>query len=79
MEHYIRIAHLNNEVEARLLGSLLNEQAVDHAIVSYHDSAFDGLFQEQRGWGHVEGPEGATQIILGSLQALRDQRAEHES
>lgn len=48
---------LENEIEAQVFGSLLDEEEIPHNIVSYHDSAYDGLFQMQRGWGHVEAPE----------------------
>jgi hypothetical protein len=45
---------LSNEVEARLLEATLEEQGIPHFIRSYHDSAYDGLFQQELGWGHVE-------------------------
>ena len=43
-----RIAILNDEVEASLLGSMLDQQNVPHVIQSYHDIAFDGIFQMAR-------------------------------
>lgn len=49
-----RIAILDNEVQARLLSSLLEEKDIPHMLRSYHDSAYDGLFQTELGWGHIE-------------------------
>ena len=49
-----RIAILDNEVQARLLASLLEEKNIPHMLRSYHDSAYDGLFQTELGWGHIE-------------------------
>jgi hypothetical protein len=54
---------LENEVEARLLESVLNERHIPHVIVSYHDSAYDGLYQLQKGWGYVEAPERYESLI----------------
>jgi len=51
------ILELQNEIKARLLESVLSEREIPHHIRSYHDSAYDGLFQLHRGWGHIMAPE----------------------
>ncbi len=51
-----RILDLKNDQEARLLSGLLDDEGIPHIMVSYHDSAYDGIFQLQQGWGHVEAP-----------------------
>ena len=56
MEPFGKVLVLDNEVEAQLLDALLKEKAIPHLMRSYHDSAYDGLWQTQRGWGHVEAP-----------------------
>lgn len=53
----VKILVLNNEIEAKLLSGLLKEKSIPHLIRSYHDSVYDGLFQMQSGWGHLEAPE----------------------
>ena len=53
-----------NEIEAMLLDEILNEKQIPHMIRSYHDSAYDGLWQTQSGWGHVEAPEEYSDEIL---------------
>ena len=44
---------LENQFEAQLLTSILSERGIPHRLRSYHDTAFDGLFQTQKGWGYV--------------------------
>jgi len=56
MDDVEKIVLLNNEIEARLMDSALTERGIPHMIASYYDSAYDGLFQVGRGWGHVEAP-----------------------
>lgn len=59
-----KIMILNNEFEAKLLEEILSEKEIPHLIRSYHDSAYDGLWQTQAGWGHVEAPEEFKEEIL---------------
>ena len=59
-----KIVVLSNEIEAQLLGSILTERAIPHVISSYYDTAYDGLFQAARGWGHVEAPAEYREEIL---------------
>lgn len=52
-----KILTLKNEIEAQLIESILKEKNIPFLIKSYHDSAYDGLFQLQKGWGHLEASE----------------------
>ena len=56
MKEFKKILVLRNEVEAHLVEQALTEQDIPHLMRSYHDSAYNGLFQYQKGWGHVEAP-----------------------
>jgi hypothetical protein len=56
MEEFKKILVLENEIEARLLDSVLNERNIPHRIRSYYDSAYNGIFQTQKGWGIVLAP-----------------------
>jgi hypothetical protein len=60
----IKVLAFNNEFEAKLLDEVLNEKNIPHIIRSYHDSAYDGLWQMQSGWGHLEAPEDYRDEIL---------------
>ena len=79
MENYIKIATLENEIEARLLDSILNERNVPHFVGSYYDTAYDGLFQTQKGWGYVRAPEWYKEEILEILTDLRKQASAESS
>ncbi len=56
-ENFEKIIIFDNEVEARHMEAILKERNIPHVIKSYHDFAYDGLFQLQKGWGHLEAPE----------------------
>jgi len=42
-----------NEIEALALQRLLAEHGIPALLRSFHDSAFDGIFQNQKGWGVI--------------------------
>lgn len=71
MEEYTRIAVLENEIEASLLESVLIERGIPHLMRSYHDTAYDGLFQTQKGWGIVSAPDSCHEEISEILADLR--------
>lgn len=56
MENYKKAATLDNHFEAQLLESVLREREIPHLMRTYYDTAFDGLFQTQKGWGYVSVP-----------------------
>jgi hypothetical protein len=59
-----KILILHNEIEARLLEGLLRQKGIPCVIKSYHDSAYDGLWQGHMGWGHLEAsPEHREEIL----------------
>lgn len=64
MSKPVKILMLKNEIEAMLLDEILSEKQIPHLIRSYHDSAYDGLWQLQSGWGHLEAPEEYSEEIL---------------
>ncbi len=67
----IKIAVIENAIEAQLLTSLLQQFGIPHHLHSYHDTAYDGLFQLQRGWGEVRGPRQRQSQILEILADIR--------
>jgi hypothetical protein len=56
MDEFKKIIVLDNEIEAQLMSSVLTERNIPHRLKSYHDSAYDGIFQAHKGWGHIEAP-----------------------
>ena len=71
-----KIAIIRNEIEALCLKGELEERGVPHAIQSYYDSAYDGLFQISRGWGHVAASVEHVDEILKILDEIREQSAQ---
>ena len=64
MSKTVKILVLENEIEANLLDGLLKEREIPHVIRSYHDSAYDGLWQYHSGWGQLDAPEEYRDEIL---------------
>jgi hypothetical protein len=64
MEKPIKILVLSNEIEAKLLDEILTEKGIPHMIRSYHDSAYDGLWQTPSCWGQLEAMEKDSENIL---------------
>jgi len=71
MEDYVKAAVLENAIEAQVLDSILSEQNIPHMMRSYYDTALDGLFQAQKGWGCVAAPESYHDEIIEILNDLR--------
>ena len=79
MSEPIKIAVIDNEVQAQLISSVLEERSIPHLIKSYHDSAYDGLFQGQKGWGHIEAPAQFKDEILEIIKGIGGNQAAVES
>jgi hypothetical protein len=73
-----RIAVLNNEAEAERLGLELNNRQIPHAMITYADSALDGIYQLGRGWGQVEAPEDCRTSVLDILRDIRESQVQQE-
>ena len=59
-----KIITLENEMEAFRIKDILDSEGIAHIIRSYHDSAYDGLFQGQYGWGALEADEKDEERIM---------------
>lgn len=70
-DNYIKVKILENEIEALLLDSILDERLIPHMVVSYHDTAYNGLYQTQKGWGYVKAPMKYHNEIVEILSQIR--------
>ena len=68
---FIKIIILENAIEAQLIGSILDQHNIPHRLRSYHDTAYDGLFQFQKGWGKLYAPQSYRQEILAVVEDVR--------
>ncbi len=48
-----KLVQPQNDAEAAAIKAILEEQGISAEIRSYHDTAYDGLFQSQYGWGMI--------------------------
>jgi hypothetical protein len=64
MADTVKILIIKNPVEASLLDEILKERDIPHIIRSYHDLAYDGLWQTPTAWGQLDAPEEYKEQIL---------------
>ena len=72
MSKPVKILMFKNEIESMLLDEILTDKKIPHLIRSYHDSAYDGLWQSQYGWGHIEAPEEFADEILRTYNDMSE-------
>jgi hypothetical protein len=77
MENFERIIKLENEIEAQLVGSILEERGIPHFIRTFHDTAYDGLIQMVEGWGEVLAPSEYKDTIISIVEDVRQNRDEN--
>jgi hypothetical protein len=65
-----KILSLSSEIEAIRIREILEINEIPHMIRSFHDSAYDGLFQNQYGWGVLEADEAFEDRILNLVNDL---------
>lgn len=68
---FAKIAVINDESEAERLRLELEKQEIPHVLVSYEDPAFAGIFQNVKGWGHIEANPDNKEAILSTLEDIR--------
>ena len=68
---FIKIIILENAIEAQLVASILDQRDIPHRVRSYHDTAYDGLFQVQKGWGTLYAPQPFKPEILQVIEEVR--------
>ena len=79
MSQLERIALIMDEQHAQLVARALEERGVVHLMRSYHDSAYDGLFQSQTAWGHVEAPLAQRELVETVVRDLASPPSAAES
>ena len=73
MDRIEKVAVLHNEIEAQLVDRLLSDLGIPHVMRTYHDSAYDGLFQGAGAWGHVEAPRDFHEHVMRVIADIRRQ------
>lgn len=68
---FVKIAVISNLIEAQVVESMLEQHGIPYRIRSFHDTAYDGLFQLQKGWGEIYAPLERKQEILEMIAHMR--------
>jgi hypothetical protein len=66
-----RIDVLDNAVQAGLLDTILAERGSPHTMKTFHDSAYDGIFQTQKGWGVILAAPRFRDEIMAVLEEIK--------
>ncbi|MEE4256670.1 MAG: hypothetical protein V2I47_06515 [Bacteroidales bacterium] len=69
-----KIVDVDNEIVGRLMESILNEREIPHILRTNHDSAYDGLFAYQKGWGFIEADPRYREEILEIYEDVKKQQ-----
>ena len=67
-----KLATLENQFQADLLIEALRKEAIPFLLREYKDSAYDGLFVSQKGWGTVLVDPSRLEEAEGVLRDLFD-------
>lgn len=65
-----KILSIGSEMEAFRIKDILDRNEIPHLIRSFHDSAYDGIFQNQYGWGVLEADESDEAKILDLVKDI---------
>lgn len=52
-DDFVRVRVPQSLFEAQRIEAILDEASIESWLVPYHDTAMDGLYQMQKGWGEV--------------------------
>ena len=63
-----KILSLSSEIEAVRIKEILDSHEIPHLIRSFYDSAYDGIFQHQYGWGVLEADESDEARIMSLIK-----------
>lgn len=74
LNEFVTIAQVSDEISAGYLKSILSQRNIPHLIISYYDSAFDGLFQLYKGWGCIRAPIKYKDEILSILNDIKSEQ-----
>lgn len=68
---YQKVAVASDRFEADLISQALQEEGIPHLIRTYHDTAYDGIFIPQKGWGAIMVPKEMQQQAEAIIAELR--------
>lgn len=78
-ENYKKAVILDNLVEAQLLKSILEEKQIPFMVRSFHDTAYNGLYQMQKGMELILAPEEYHEEIQSIYQDILQYRNQNHN
>lgn len=73
---FVKIIILEDPFESQIVAAALEDEGIPHLIRSYHDTAYDGLYQAQKGWGEVRAPAAYRDQIVHLVTDVRTHEQE---
>ncbi|MDJ0828509.1 MAG: hypothetical protein QNI92_01590 [Desulfobacterales bacterium] len=71
-QHFIKIAVIDNMAESHILASLLSQYGIPYRLRSFADTAYNGLFQFQKGWGELYARADDRKEVIKMLTDIRN-------
>ena len=68
-----KIIVLENEFEARLMEDILSEKNIPYSIHSYVNGPYNGIWKNQRGWGHIEAEKEFKEKIMSLYKKMKEE------
>lgn len=68
-----KILILEDEFEARLFKQILTEEKIPFSLQSYVDGPYNGIWKNQRGWGHIEADSKYRDKIIDLYENMKKQ------
>jgi len=78
MKMTVKILTLRTEAEAILLSGLLDQAGIPHMLKSFHDTAYDGMWQTQTSWGTLWADEENRETITKLYREMSPPGTEYE-
>ena len=81
-EVFVKIATVENKFEADVLTNTLKKECIPVMVRSFHDTAYDGIYIPQKGWGIIlvpaEDKDKAEEIITAVKNTIIEDTEQSE-
>ena len=82
MARWLKAGVINNRFEGDRISQSLNEAEIPFVVKSFLDTAYDGLYLPQKGWGAVMVPEAfaeRAERIISEVKRTFEEEGEDET
>lgn len=71
-EVFVKVATVGNKFEADVITNALAKECIPTLVRSYQDTAYDGIFIPQKGWGIIMVPTEHKEKAEGIILAIKE-------